>query len=285
VKLVPNIGLLASSIRTAADVQLFSPTSCEEVVAILAHAKPPVAIVAGGTDICAQFNEGAEFSSLIDIRRVEHLRSVRLQGSMVHIGGAVPLFEAAAHPLIVGTLRGLADALNRIANVRVRFRATIGGNIMARRTRYEATLLLLAARARLGIREVDGLVEWPIESFLRQSRRDDVLLEYIAIPAEGWIDFQYQRSLRPTMTLAFSAWRAADAISAQAVIATEFLAPVALAIEPIRTPLSPIEAENLARRAFEQLPPEFADISTSNWYLRTAGQVLLRRCLRSLANG
>ena len=252
---------------------------------MLVRADRPVAIIAGGTDICAQFNEGAEVASLIDISHIESLQTVRVRGEMLQIGSAIQLFKAATHPLIVKTLPGLAAALDLIANVRVRFRATLGGNIMARRTRYEATSLLLAARARLGFRRVDGPLEMSLEDFLCDNRCNELLLEHIAIPAKGWIDFGYDRSLRPTMTLAFGAWRTGESISARAVIATEFRDPIALLINPMRSPPSRVEAEEIARHAFLQLPEDFADIATSNWYLRTAGQALLARRLRSLTNG
>src|SRR5262249_12551802 len=160
-------------------------------------------------------------------------------------------------PLTKRALPGFASAMNRIANVRVRFRATIGGNIMARRKRYEATLVLLAARARLAFLGKEGMTELSVEEYLKGGEPAHPLPTHIELAAEGWLDFQYDRSLRPVMTIAFSAWRTAGGISGQAVIATEFLDPVVLPLERMSDRTGLHGPEEVAHRAFMNLPEGF----------------------------
>jgi CO/xanthine dehydrogenase FAD-binding subunit len=72
-------------------------------------------------------------------------------------------YEGAAHPLVREYASGFAAAWGKIANVRVRFSATIGGNLMARHTRYECSILLSALEANARLRGPAGTFEMPVE--------------------------------------------------------------------------------------------------------------------------
>jgi len=284
-KLLPRAGWVAASVRTTGETFLLSPATISEFTAMAATAKRPVAVVAGGTDICAQYNDGAAFASLIDISGIRELHTVAAHDGSLLIGSGLALFDAAHHPLLVEALPGIAAAFRQIANVRIRFRATLGGNIMARRPRYEVATLALAARATLRFREAGGVRVQSMEDFLCSPAPIDCLLECLAMPAEGWLDFHYDRSLRPAMTLCFSAIRSVRRIAARAVIATEYRWPVALDVDLGEGLTSRSEVDAIARHAFCALPDDFADAVSSNWYLRRAGAALLARRLRVLANG
>jgi carbon-monoxide dehydrogenase medium subunit len=256
------------------------PRTCEEAVSALADAPAPAALVAGATDLCAQCNEGADFASLVDLRGIPELRTIERHPGELRIGSMVSLFELGGCPELVADLPGLAAAFRIIANPRVRFRATVGGNIMARRTRYEASLLLTAARADLVFQDPTGTRRMAIADFLAGGAPPHALLRYIAVPLGQWEHFSYDRTLRPVMTLAFAAWADDAGPQARAVVATEYLAPVMLPVE--RAAAHASSAQAAADSAFRALPDDYTDAVSSNWYIRTAGSVMLARKLEAL---
>jgi carbon-monoxide dehydrogenase medium subunit len=127
------------------------------------------------------------------------------------------------------------------------------------------SLLLTALDARLHFLLPDGasLVLTPADIWAdRVPPR--ALLHHAAIPLRGRVRFHYDRSLRPIVTLAVRV----DDAGGSAVIATEMLRPFAL-------PLPPADA-------FANLPEDFSDAASDNWYLRRAGAVMLRRALEKV---
>lgn len=271
-KLAEGAGLIATSARSARPVPVFRPGNCEEALGLLGAVARPT-LVAGGTDLCAQFNEGLQPDALLALDRIAELRAVDLAGDVLRIGSGVTHAIGSAHALVRRHLPGFAEAWARIANIRVRHWATIGGNLMARRTRYEMALLLMALDARLHFLDADGTEHTasPADIWAAPPR---ALLHHVAVPLHGGTTcFRYDRSLRPIMTLALCR----DPMGCRAVIATEMLRPVLL---PVPQDLPPAQAGDAALAA---LPIDFADAATSNWYLRRSGAVLLRRGLEAMA--
>lgn len=128
------------------------------LAAMCAHEVPPVP-VAGGTDLCAAFNEGLLPSALVALDRIGDLRTITVNAGTLRIGALVTHGVGAVHPLVTGLLPGFAAAWTRIATMRIRFWGTIGGNLMARRTRYEMSLLLQALGATLHFMLPDGAMQ------------------------------------------------------------------------------------------------------------------------------
>jgi carbon-monoxide dehydrogenase medium subunit len=272
-QLIAGAGLIATSSRTAIPAPLHRPTTIAAALALLADTGTPPVLVAGGTDLCAQFNEGLQPGAMIALDRIAALREISATAEELRIGSLVTHDAGSGHTLIRERLPGFAEAWGKIANVRVRFWATLGGNVMARRTRYEMSLLLMALDARLSFLLPDGatLLLTPADVWAdRVPPR--ALLCHAAIPLRGRVRFHYDRSLRPITTLAV---RVDDAGGA-AVIATEMLRPCGL---PLSSALPPAEA---AAAAFADLPADFADAASDTWYLRRAGEAMLRRVLEKV---
>ena len=276
-KVVGGVGLIAASSRSTRSCRLWRPQSCDEAVDILASegdaATSPV-IVAGGTDLVAQFNEGLDPHALLSLDRIAELKSIERHAEELRIGSCVTHAAGSSHSLVCEHFPELAQAWRLIANVRLRFWATIGGNVMARRTRYEMPILLTALRAKLRfVRASNGAhetIELTPADIWAGRIPDRALLHHVALPCAGQRGFRYDRSLRPILTLAVGL----DAVASCAVIATEWLKPVALAL-----PQSERRATHAAAAAFAALPDDFSDIATSRWYLARAGETMLRRQL------
>jgi CO/xanthine dehydrogenase FAD-binding subunit len=257
----------------------------------LAVREPSSAFFAGGTDLVAQFNEGWEVRCLIDLSRIRTLRGIRDRGSFLEIGALTTHWEGSRDPRVVKALPGFARAWSRVANVRVRMAATLGGNLMARRARYEMLILLSALGATLRMRTPDGLVDRAAESLVNDPPARPVLLERVLIPTAGNPRFDYERSLRPITTQALLIRQdASGRLEGRLTLATEHVLPVAIELAG----LGGCTFESLATRAHaiaeasaEALPLSFGDPVTGSAYLRQVAQVQLARQIKrlSLARG
>jgi aerobic carbon-monoxide dehydrogenase medium subunit len=280
-------GMLATSQYGLPPFRLSRPRNLAETLAVLAEADEAPVLLAGGTDIFAALREGLQVAHLVDLARVEELRAVELAGGELRIGAGVTHETGSAHPLVARAVPGFAAAWRRIANVRVRMAATLGGNLMARRPRYEGSLLLTALSARLRFRGPDAPFERSPEALWREAMPARALLHSVAVPVASPVRFAYDRSLRPIATLAVAvAGAPATGFTGRAAVATERLPPVALDLElgGIQGwPALDEAAARIAAAAFETLPRNFADEMTGNDYLRQAGRAMLARRLRELA--
>jgi carbon-monoxide dehydrogenase medium subunit len=271
-KRVGDKGLIATSIRTARVERVERPTTCDDALALLSKADDPPVILAGGTDLCAQLNEGREASVILSLDAIHELRAIECDRDEIRIGSAVTHAAGSAHRAIREAVPGFAEAWRQIANVRVRFRATLGGNLMARRTRYEGSILLAALQAKLRFLTKDGIVEHTPEDVWNGQTPQRALLHHVAISYGPHRALGYDRSLRPIITVALGLQES----DSRAVVATEWLPPLALTIPDGRA-----GAADVAAAAFAELPDTFHDVATSNWYLRRAGETLLRRQLQA----
>ena len=257
-------GWIASSIRSLPAMRVFEPATIDEAVAVLERDDVPI-VVAGGTDLVAQFNEGVTPVGLLAIRGIDDLRTITVADGHLRIGSCVTHDAGSRSDVVRSAAPGFAAAWGRIANVRVRMSATIGGNVMAHRTRYEMPILLDALGASLIF--------------------SGKLLVEISIPLEGLVALDYDRSLRPIMTQATCVRRSSgQALTLRTTVGTEATAPFGF-----DTPLNARDLAGLANSdafaatAFAAFPREFSDPYTSNAYVRRAGSAILKRQLERLA--
>ena len=255
-QLVPGAGLIATSVRNAPPATVLRPADRAELLAALADT-PGAILVAGGTHLAAEYLTGLRPATLIGLDRVAELARLEIDDGEIRLGAMLTHTAGAAHPGLRQLLPGFAEAWRVIANVRVRHWATIGGNLMARCTRYELSVLLTALGARLRLLATDGsFIERTPAELWKRPLPVQAVLHHIAIARRPGLALTYRRELRPVVTLA----ACRDETGITAAIATEYLPPLLLPNADI-----------------SELPVDFADPVSSAWYLRRAGSVLLSR--------
>jgi CO/xanthine dehydrogenase FAD-binding subunit len=165
--------------------------------------------------------------------------------------------------------------------------ATLGGNLMARHTRYEGALLLTALGASMDFVSRDGAYEAPVESLWTQKVPPNPLLLSVRIPVDRPSRFHYARMLRPALTQALCIHNGSGGYTGRVVVATEYLAPVVLSLDLARASSFEdiaAEATRIARETLRALPKEFADACVSNAYAKEVSEVILRRQLLAIAS-
>jgi carbon-monoxide dehydrogenase medium subunit len=266
-------GVIAASYRDVPPFEVIVPVSVEDAVAAMADAETPVPY-AGGTDLCGAVREGKPIGSLIWLKPLEMLRGARIEDKLLRIGALTTHAEGAASEA-ARAVPGLAEAWSKMGKMRIRLSGTAGGNLMARHTRYELSTLLTALGGRTYFAAPGGEADLSPADIWAGGEPDRSILTHIGIPLAPDLRLDYDRSLRPIMTQALATWTdSAGQARARAVIATEFLRPVALDVD-----LAGTGAKAIAAAAFTALPSDFADPATGNGYLRQAGTALLARQL------
>ncbi len=282
-EIVESAGLLPTSARSLTPLRLYQPKTVSDALIALAQSHHPV-LLAGGSDLVAQYNEGVTPTELVDISGLDDLKNITLEGSTLRIGALVTHYLGSTHELVEKTIPGFANAWTRIANPRIRFRATIGGNLMSRRTRYEGSILLGALRAKANVASVSGSRQIDVKKIWDGEVDSKSLLTSIDIDTESLIAFDYERSLRPLMTQAVSLWKSGAGTSITLSIATEYIRPVIVTMDlPATLPAElAANAKTIAKDLLAKLPASFADAVVTNAYARNAGAAFLSRQLEKL---
>lgn len=276
--LKPNTGLIAASYRDAPAFPVLVPSDVADAAAILADVEAPVPY-AGGTHLCAEAREGRPIGTLVWLKALDEMRGVSVDGRTLSIGALTTHAEGASAEASQA-VPGFAHAWSKMGKMRIRLAATIGGNLMARHTRYEMSIVLTALGGVLRFASKTGDASLQAGDLWSASGLERSLLTRIEIPLQADLRLDYDRSLRPIMTQALALWTDDKGRSAgRAVIATEYLQPVALDLD-LSGQAAP---KDVAAAAFEALPAEFADPATGNAYLRQAGAALLARQLGRIA--
>ncbi|EOM74493.1 dehydrogenase [Rhodococcus rhodnii] len=250
-------GWVAQSQSATAPFRLHRATTTAEASELLTRYREAT-VAAGCSDLVARMREGEEIARLVSIARIPELQAVSFTGSTLRIGSTLTHHAGSADPAVVEAIPGFARAWSQIATVRIRYTGTIGGNVMARRHRYEMPLMLGA----LGARNV-----------LDDSGR---LLTAIEIDTSDLVWFGYERSMRPTTTVALAIRRdGADGFVTRAVVGSEYRGGYVLE--------APGCDREVAGALAAQLPDECADYAGSAQYRRKLVAVLAGRLLAAAA--
>lgn len=266
-------GLVAPSPSSIDPFVLHRPSTLAEAVELYAE-HPDVTIVAGCTDLVAQLREGRSPTQVLSVRRLGELKDIRLDGHRLTLGAGLTHAEGAGHPRLLQALKPLAEAWSSIATVRIRYAGTLGGNLMARRTRYELPVLLAPLDAVLNFAASSGSTDSPRPVEWLWDCEDVTgagILQSVTIDTADLAWFGYERSMRPLTTVALSLRVGPDGLVATATIGSEQHRPVTVS--------APAAAPDLAHSLAAGLPDSVTDAAGSADYRRHVAAVLVRRLM------
>jgi CO/xanthine dehydrogenase FAD-binding subunit len=133
------------------------PDSIPEALSVLASAPGPTCLMAGGTDLMLDLQQGrhAPVHTLVDITRIPELNRLEIRGQELFIGAAVPLSRIACSSLVEEHARALIEACNLIGGPQVRNVATLGGNVAHALPAADGTIALMALNAQAEIANLE----------------------------------------------------------------------------------------------------------------------------------
>ena len=165
------------------------PATLEHLLEGLRQAGVEGAVLAGGTDLHVKIRSGAASPRVVfDISNLAAFRGIVEQGDHLRIGAAVSMAEIVASAAIQRAAPSLAAAARHMSSRQIRYRASLGGNIITASPAADAVPPLLAADASLVLVGAEGRREVTLAEFLQGPGKTclgkgEVLTE-VLVPAD-----------------------------------------------------------------------------------------------------
>lgn len=164
------------------------PKTVEGCLNLLAGGRGGYRIIAGGTDLIIWLKKGRYTpAGVVDITRINELRTFSAAGGSLFMGAAVTHAEAAGSSFIRSRLPALAEASGSVGSPQIRNIATVAGNVASAQPAADAAVALTALGARVEIASVAGRRTEPVENLyagVGESRLDSTreLVTAIVVP-------------------------------------------------------------------------------------------------------
>ena len=145
-----------------------APRTLEEALAILREFGEDARVIAGGTALVTMMRQHlVRPSCLVSLRDVPDLGRIEATNGSLRLGALVTHREAEVSPLVRERLPVLAETFRRVATIRIRHMATIGGALAHADPNQDPPVTLLALGAKVETRRAGGQRELPLEEFFR----------------------------------------------------------------------------------------------------------------------
>ena len=133
------------------------PDNITEALQALASAPGPACLIAGGTDLMLDLQQGrhAPVHTLVDITAIPELTKLEIRKRELFIGAAVPISRIASSALVLEHAQALVEACNLIGGPQVRNMATLGGNVAHALPAADGTIALMAMDAQAEIADLE----------------------------------------------------------------------------------------------------------------------------------
>jgi carbon-monoxide dehydrogenase medium subunit len=144
-----------------------APRSLDEALAVLGEYGEDARVVAGGTALVTMMRQRlVQPRCLVSLRDVPGLERIEANGGL-RLGALVTHREAEISPLVRERLPVLAETFRRVATIRIRHMATIGGALAHADPNQDPPVTLLALGATVEVRGARGARAIPLADFFR----------------------------------------------------------------------------------------------------------------------
>ena len=171
------------------EVSYARPATVEEAVDLLAAHDGARALAGGQTLLNVMKQRAASPDVLVDLAGLDELRTIAVSGSVLEIGAMATLSSLMRSSEVEVTRPILAEVAATVADVQVRNRGTLGGNICVNDPTNHFPPLLVALGASMTILSAAGERTISAEEFFvgvfETAVREGELLTRISVPAGG----------------------------------------------------------------------------------------------------
>lgn len=259
--------------------------------------QPGARILAGGTDILPQMQQGKFTASvLVDTSGIEELRFIEDLGQEITLGALTTHQEIADSPLLKNVSPALVDAALSIGCVQTRNRGTLGGNIANASPAADIIPPLLVYEASLLIQSLSGERQISLEDFITGPGETDLkagefIHSVIFSPLKGkWGSSYIKLGKRNGMSISIVNAAAAVVVNESGVIedirlAIGAAAPVVVRCRKTEEHLKGKKATSKLYKKIPELSQEeiipITDIRSTDIYRKHSAGVVLRRVLEN----
>jgi carbon-monoxide dehydrogenase medium subunit len=165
------------------------PASVDEAVGLLAGREDARALAGGQSLVNVMKTRVAAPELVVDLNGIEALRGIENDGGALVIGAMATYAAIVASPEVASARPILAEVARTIADVQVRNRGTIGGNVCSNDPTNHFPPLLAAVEAEFTIRGTDGERSVGADKFFEgvyvTAVQPGELLTSVRVPAKG----------------------------------------------------------------------------------------------------
>jgi carbon-monoxide dehydrogenase medium subunit len=279
------------------DFTYLAPRSLSEAVALLAEHRGTTKVLAGGTDLMLQLQDGMWAPDyVVDVRDIPELTTLTYsEQAGLTVGAATPLRRIETSELIQEKYPQLATGASEIGSVQIRNLGSLGGNICTATPSADGVPSLVSLEATARLVSARGERSVPLETVFAGVRRtilepDELLVDLrIPAPAPRSSGVYIKLDTRPQMDLAIVGVAATVSLNADQTIKKATICLGAVAPTPVRVR----EAEELlagralsddllaqAGAAAARAARPISDVRGSADYRREQCDLLTRRALR-----
>ena len=167
-----------------------SASKLEEALDLLRQHGDEARLMAGGTALVLMLKQRLLVPELvIDVSRVPDLDRIHVDKDELRLGGLLTHRAVELAPQVRAHVPALSETYHRVATIRIRNLATVGGSLAHADPNQDPLVTLLALDARAELRSSSGSREVPLESFFRDYYETvvepDELVTGVRIPLPG----------------------------------------------------------------------------------------------------
>jgi carbon-monoxide dehydrogenase medium subunit len=167
------------------------PTSVDKALEILARHDGQAQIIAGGTDLIIELQEGKHSANcLVDVTRIPGLDAIEQQDDWIVLGANVTFQQIKDSPLLQEQARVLSEAAATVGALQIQTMATLAGNVVSSLPAADGCVALIALDAEAEIANQNGRSWRPVADLFLGPGKSAVdptrqMLTAIRFPAAG----------------------------------------------------------------------------------------------------
>jgi carbon-monoxide dehydrogenase medium subunit len=280
-------------------LRLFQPTSVEAAVSVLAELGDDAKVVAGATALTLLYRQRLIApGALVSIGQIPGLDRIEVADGELRLGALVTHRQVELSPVVRGTIPVVADTFGKVANVRVRNAATVGGVMAESDYASDPPAVFVALDALVDVQGPNGTRSIPASrffiAFYETALAHDELVTgvRVPIPAPGTGAVYHKFVTRSSEDRPCVGVAGVVRLDADGTVADLRVAVGAAAETPQRFPDAealamgkPLDAELIARiaNAYADQVDTLDDMRGSAWYRTEMVRVWVRRAIESAA--
>lgn len=130
--------------------RIHRPRSVQEASRLLDELGDDAAAYCGGTELLLAMKLGlADYSDLVDLKRVDGLRGIAAQDGSLRIGASATHYELESSSVLRAWCPAMTIMSSQVANLRVRSVGTLGGNLCFADPHSDPATFLIAVGASM----------------------------------------------------------------------------------------------------------------------------------------
>jgi len=145
-----------------------TPRSVDEALVLLSEHGDEAQVIAGGTALVTMMRQRlVQPGCLVSLRDVEGLGGIEASKGEIRLGALTTHREVELSPLVKERSPVLAETYGKVATVRIRHMATVGGSLAHADPNQDPPVTLMALDAKVEIGRAGGRREVPLSAFFR----------------------------------------------------------------------------------------------------------------------